>query len=215
MHSGARIKLLSFPALGFAGNRLLKMPRTSGLYRVAWGFYLLLGVGGLVGLAAQGRRIDLRLLVDPQSWWIDVGLGLVSGSVLLLIWLAARRRLAAARELEEVLARLLQLVRRPEVVALAVISALAEEVAFRGALQGAIGWVGAAAIFGLLHIGPGAAFRVWSAYALLGGVSFGIIADQRHALLGPILGHLIVNLVQLRRLADVHQGDTAGLLPDD
>ena len=191
------------------------MPRTSSLYRVAWGFYLLLGLGGLVGLAAQGRRIDLRLLVDPASWWIDLALGLASGLVLLALWLLARRKLASAHELEEVLARLLQLVSRPEVVALAVISAVAEEVAFRGALQGAIGWVGAAAIFALLHFGPGSAFRLWSGYALLGGLTFGLLAYERQALLAPILGHLIVNLVQLRRLADVHRGDTAGLLPDD
>ena len=176
------------------------MPRTSRLYRIAWGFYLLLGLGGLVGLAAQGRRIDVRLLVNPASWWIDLGLGLVSGLVLLAIWLLARRKLASAHELEEVLARLLQLVSRPEVIALAVISAVAEEVAFRGALQGAIGWIGAAAIFALLHFGPGAPFRLWSGYALLGGIVFGAIAATRQALLAPILGHLIVNLVQLRRL---------------
>jgi hypothetical protein len=191
------------------------MARPSGLYRIAWGFYLLLSVGGLVGLAAEGRRIGLRLLVDPASWWTDVGLGLLSGGALLALWLVARRRLTAATELEAVLARLLQLVSRPEVVALAVISAVAEEVAFRGALQGAIGWVGAAVIFALLHIGPGRPFRLWSAYALLGGLTFGSLAQTRQALLAPILGHLIVNLVQLRRLADVHRGDTAGLFPDD
>ena len=98
---------------------------------------------------------------------------------------------------------------------LATMPGLAEEVAFRGALQGAIGWIGAAVIFALLHFGPGAPFRLWSGYALLGGLTFGVIAFERQALLAPILGHLIVNLVQLRRLADVHRGDTAGLLPDD
>lgn len=172
---------------------------------------MLLALGGLVGLAALGRRIDLRLLLDPASWWIDAGLGVVAGAGLLLVWLLVRRLFAAARRLEETLGRLLGPVRRDERVALALISAVAEEVAFRGALQGAIGLVPAAVIFALLHVGPGAPFRIWSAYALAGGLAFGWLAAAREgALLAPIVGHLVVNVVQLRRLGGRHPGDTAG-----
>jgi hypothetical protein len=39
--------------------------------------------------------------------------------------------------------------------------------------------------------------------------------ELRQALLGPIVGHLMVNLVQLRRLADARGDDTAYLVPDD
>jgi membrane protease YdiL (CAAX protease family) len=189
--------------------------RPSRFYRVAWAFYLVLALGGLVGLAAQGERIEWRLLVDPASWWLDLAAGMASGSALLAGWLVARRFLAPARELEQVMARLLGRTTRHEVVALATISALAEEVAFRGALQHAIGWLGAAALFALLHIGPRAPFLLWSLFALAGGLAFGWIMELRQALLGPIVGHLIVNLVQLRRLADARGDDTVGLLPDD
>ena len=186
---------------------------TTRFYRAAWAFYLLLALGGLVGLAALGRRIEPRLLVDPATWWLDVGLGLGAGVALLLLWLVVRRLFGAARRLEETLDRLLGPVRREELVALAVISAVAEEVAFRGALQGAIGWQWAAVVFALLHVGPGAPFRLWTAYALAGGLVFGWLAEERGALLAPILGHLVVNLVQLRRLGGRRPGDTAGHLP--
>jgi uncharacterized protein len=189
--------------------------RSSRFYRVAWAFYLVLALGGLVGLAAQGVVVGPRLLVDPASWWLDLGWGLAAGVTLLAAWLAARRLLAPARELERVMARLLGRTTRQEVVALALISALAEEVVFRGALQHAIGWVGAAAVFALLHVGPRAPFLLWSLFALLGGLVFGWIMELRQALVGPIVGHLMVNLVQLRRLSEAHGDDTAYLIPDE
>lgn len=189
--------------------------KSSSAYRIAWIFYLVLAVGGLVGLAAQERRIDLRLLVDPASWWFDLGLGLAAGGALLGGWVVTRRRYEPARRLEEILARLLGPIDRAETVSLAIISALAEEIAFRGALQHAIGWLPAAAIFALLHLGPGPPFRTWSLFALAGGIAFGGLMELRQALLAPILGHLIVNLIQLRRLSDVRASDTAGLFPDD
>jgi hypothetical protein len=189
--------------------------RSSRFYRVAWAFYLVLALGGLVGLAAQGERITLRLLFDPASWWLDLVWGVGTGAALLGAWLLARRFLAPARELETIMARLLGHTTREEIVALAAISAIAEEVAFRGALQHAVGWIGAAALFALLHIGPRAPFLLWSGFALAGGLAFGWAMELRQALLGPIVGHLLVNLVQLRRLSDLRGDDTAGLFPDE
>ena len=150
--------------------------------------------------------------IDPAPDPARAGVPLLA---LLGAWLAARRLFAPARELETIMARLLGHTTREEIVALAAISAIAEEVAFRGALQHAVGWVGAAAIFALLHIGPRAPFLLWSGFALGGGLAFGWAMELRQALLGPIVGHLLVNLVQLRRLADLRGDDTAGLFPDE
>jgi len=49
----------------------------------------------------------------------------------------------------------------------------------------------------------------------LTNVVFGWMAELRQALLGPIVGHLVVNLVQLHRLAGTRRDDTVGLLPDE
>jgi len=183
-------------------------------YRLAWAFYLVLAVGGLVGMAALGKPIGLRLLVDPASWWLDLGLGLGSGLLLLALWLVVRRFAPSARRLEETLARLLGRLGGDEVVALALISAVGEELAFRGALQAAIGLVPAALLFALLHFGPGRPFRLWSAYALVGGLAFGLLVAERQALGAAIVGHLIVNLIQLRRLVEVRAADSAGYVPE-
>jgi hypothetical protein len=160
-------------------------------------------------------RLAPRLVAEPASWWLDLAWGAGAGAALLAGWLAARRLLAPARELERIMARLLGRATRQEIVALALISAVAEEVAFRGALQHAVGWLGAAAIFALLHLGPRAPFLLWSLFALAGGLAFGWIMELRQALLGPIVGHLMVNLVQLRRLSDARGDDTAYLIPEE
>ncbi len=173
----------------------------TGFYRAAWGFYLVLALAGLAGLAAQGTRIELTLFVDPGGVGLDLALGVGAGALLLLLWRLAVWRSAAARRLEARLGELLGPIRRDELVALALISALAEEVAFRGALQGAIGYLPAALLFALLHVGPGAEFRLWTLFALAGGLVFGLLALERGALAAAIVAHLVVNLVQLDRIA--------------
>ncbi len=170
-------------------------------YRAAWLFYLFLSIAGLVGLAALGRPIDLRLFVVPERWALDLALGLGAGALLLALWALARWRWASARELERTLGALVGRLGGEEIVALALISALGEEVAFRGALQSWLGLYPAAALFALLHVGPGATFRPWTLFALAGGLVFGALVEQRGSLGAAIVAHLVVNLVQLRRIA--------------
>lgn len=170
-------------------------------YRAAWLFYLFLSIAGLVGLVALGHPVDLRLFVERGSWWLDVALGLGAGALLLALWALLRWRLESARELERVLGALVGRLRGEEIVALALISAVGEEVAFRGALQGWLGLYPAAALFALLHVGPGATFRPWTLFALAGGLVFGALVEQRESLGAAIVAHLVVNLVQLRRIA--------------
>ncbi len=81
------------------------------------------------------------------------------------------------------------------------LSGFAEELFFRGALQGTVGLVGATILFGLLHSGPGKAFRLWTLFALLAGGILGLLMHWRGNLLGPVAGHFLVNAVNLRRLA--------------
>jgi len=54
-------------------------------------------------------------------------------------------------------------------VALAVLSGFAEELFFRGAVQGAFGWLPATLAFAVLHSGPGKAFRLWILFAAIAG----------------------------------------------
>ncbi len=170
-------------------------------YRLAWVFYLVLAIVGLLWVGVQRGRLGLELFVDPGSWWIDLGAGFGAGGALLALWWALRRYVAAARLLEDELARLLAPLAVAEAISLAVISAVAEELFFRGALQGAVGLLPAAVLFALLHAGPGKGFRVWTLFALAGGLVLGALVALRGPLGGAILGHLLVNGVNLVRLA--------------
>lgn len=169
-------------------------------FPIAASFYLALAVTGVVGLGLAHGRLRPELLADPGSWWTDVGLGLGAGALLLGLWELARRLAAGARKVERELGRLIGGLTRSEAAAIAVVSAVAEEVAFRGAFQTWIGWIPSALLFGALHLGPGRHFRWWSLWALAGGLGLGLMVDQRGSLGAAIVAHLLVNAVQLQRL---------------
>ncbi len=88
-----------------------------------------------------------------------------------------------------------------EIVALALLSGLAEEIFFRGAMQAALGWPIATLAFALLHTGPGRAYRAWTLYAALAGLVLAGLVVWRGTLLGAIVAHAVVNGVNLKLLS--------------
>lgn len=171
------------------------------LYRFAWGLYLVLALGGALWIGLRLGVIPLSLFVDRRGWWIDLGAGLAAGLLLLGAWWGAERTFPLARELEARLGEALGPITPSEAVALALLSGFAEELFFRGAVQGALGWGAATVLFGLLHSGPGKAFRLWTLFAVIAGALLGGLMAWRGNLLGPVVGHFLVNAVNLRRLA--------------
>lgn len=179
-------------------------PAPGQLYRLAWVLYLLLGLAGVVWLGVRHRVIPLELFVEPAEWWLDLGLGVGAGLLLLGFWEALRHVVPLARELEESIARVLASVDPAEAVALAVLSGFAEEVFFRGALQGAftwLPWLWSALFFSVLHTGSGRAFRLWTLFAFVAGLVLGLLMYWRGNLLGPVTAHVLVNAVSLSRIA--------------
>lgn len=188
---------------GDGGSRALSF------YALAWVFYLILAVAGLAGWAVQRGTLGLDAFVEPGTWWIDLGLGVGFGAGMLGAWEVLRRVAPGARRVEAEIRRLLGPISRSEAVSLAVMSALAEEVAFRGALQSWLGWVPAAVLFGLAHLGPSRPFRWWTLWALGGGLALGFLVVERGAIGGAIVAHLVVNGVQLLRLRRAAAAATA------
>lgn len=182
-------------------------------YRLAWGLYLAMALAGVVWIGLRERIIPLGLFVDPREWWLDLLLGVGAAVLLLGIWTGAERVLPLARDLEAQLLDLLGPLTRSEAVGLAVLSGFAEELFFRGAVQGAIpgmgGWLVASVVFGLIHTGPGRVFRLWTLFALVAGFLFGGLMAWRGNLLGPVVAHFVVNAVNLSRLAA--RGDSGRL----
>ncbi|MEM6456914.1 MAG: type II CAAX endopeptidase family protein [Acidobacteriota bacterium] len=173
---------------------------TSAVYRAAWVTYLLLALGGVVWLGVErDGPITLDLFISPSGWAFDALIGLAAGGGLLLLWRALATLPSGAR-LESQIAQLLGPLAPGEALALAVVSGVAEEFFFRGAMQTAWGWGWATLIFGLLHTGPGRDFRLWTFFALLAGGVFAWLTIWRGTLMPAILAHVLVNAVNLRRL---------------
>ena len=177
-----------------------QLPRTSNIYRFAWGFYLVLAIGGALWVGSREGVIPLSLFVAAGGWWIDLLLGLAAGGSLICVWRLLRRYLGSARELEAMIAEALGPLGVPEIAALALLSGFAEELFFRGAVQGAWGPLIATLLFALLHTGPGAAMRLWGVFAVFAGAVFAGLMIWRGNLTAPVVAHALVNLVNLRRM---------------
>ena len=152
-------------------------------------------------MGAKNGTIQLDLFLDPGGWWLDLGLGITAGGLLLAVWQVGLRLLPSASALEAKLGEMLRGVDTPEVIALALLSGFAEELFFRGAVQAAWGWPLATLLFALLHVGPGAAFRSWTLFAAIAGLLFAGLMLWRGNLLAPVVAHALVNAINLGRLA--------------
>jgi membrane protease YdiL (CAAX protease family) len=175
------------------------------IYRLAWIFYLFLALGGAIWIGwgnwSQGGQIPAALFFDKSTWWLDLALGLGLGGMLLALWEGLRHWVNRARELEDQLSDVLGPLESGEAISLALISGFSEELFFRGAVQGTLGFTVALVVFTLLHTGPGRAFRLWTGFAALAGALLGGLMIWRGNLLAPVAAHALVNAVNLRRLA--------------
>jgi membrane protease YdiL (CAAX protease family) len=175
-------------------------PRPGELFRLASWVYLVMAVGGLLWIGWQRRAIPLELFVPRSAPWIDVAAGLGAAGALIAAWQVTLRWAPLARGLEERLRQTLGPLATHEALGLALLSGLGEEVFFRGAMQPAWGFVVTTVLFGVLHSGRGREMALWSVSALAAGAVLGGLMAWRGNLLAPVLCHVAVNAVQLRRI---------------
>jgi uncharacterized protein len=89
----------------------------------------------------------------------------------------------------------------PFAFALAVLSSLAEEIFFRGALMPLIGVWGQALVFGLLHPMPRRAW-LYTVFTFVAGLCFGYATLWTGSLIPAIAAHFVINLqgfLEIRR----------------
>jgi membrane protease YdiL (CAAX protease family) len=167
---------------------------------LAWAFYLILAISGAVWIGWRDGSIRRGHFFNPETWWLDAATGVGAAALLLALWEAGRRIFPTARELEQRLAELLGPIELSEVVGLALLSGFAEELFFRGAVQGSWGWLPATVLFALLHTGPGPAFRLWTLFAAVAGMVLAALMIWRGNLLAPVVAHGRLNGINLARL---------------
>lgn len=166
----------------------------------------MLAIVGGIWVSAREGSLTAALFLDPRRWWLDLAAGIAAGAVLLGVWRLLKALLPAGEILEQHFAGLLAGLEPGRAVALAGLSGFAEELFFRGAVQGQWGLLAGSLLFGLLHTGPGAPFRLWTLFATLAGLTLGGLALWSGNLLAPIVAHFVLNAVNLRRLAGAEHG---------
>lgn len=159
-----------------------------------------LAIAAVVWLGLRDGAIELSLFVERPSWLADLGLGLAAAALLVGAWQLGVVFLPGARRLERLVADTVGPLSGAEILVLAALSAFAEELLFRGAVQSQWGLVPATLLFALLHIGPGREFGLWTLFALIAGAVLGALMFWRGVLLAPVAAHFLVNLVGLARL---------------
>jgi membrane protease YdiL (CAAX protease family) len=140
----------------------------------------------------------------PSADWAlpaRVAAGLAFGAGLIALSRVWTARTAAGKALAAELGAVVAGISTGQAVLLALISGIAEEAFFRGALQPRVGWLWASLLFGLAHFHPRRELRVWSLSAALAGLGFGALFDATGDLVAPALAHALVNAVNLRWLA--------------
>lgn len=156
----------------------------------AWAWLGLRDRSEIIPELAVGRHGEL--------WAVGVGLG-VALVISLLVELG-RRYLRSVQDLESRLRANLPELRDGQIVGIALVSAVGEELFFRGAMQDALGPYLSALIFGLMHIRGG--MLLWGVFALLMGLLFGLMVEFGFGLLSVSLAHALINYLSLRRMMD-------------
>ncbi|MAG56308.1 MAG: hypothetical protein CMJ83_08465 [Planctomycetes bacterium] len=127
----------------------------------------------------------------------DVGIGLLVGLGLVTVTWLLVRMLGSLQELEVEFRKVLGPLPLSQILLLALLSGVAEELMFRGAMQPWLGWVATSLIFGGLHFVPSTTFLPWTMFAIGAGFLFGWLFDERQSLIAPMVAHVVVNAINL------------------
>jgi uncharacterized protein len=103
-------------------------------------------------------------------------------------------------ELREMMTSILGPLPFVSLIYLALISAVGEELLFRGAIQPFIGIFWTSLLFGLLHIGPTRQISSWTLWAAVAGLLFGWSYQATTTLVPAIMAHFLVNAYSMIRL---------------
>lgn len=169
------------------------------LYSLLAGFALAMGFmrGNPNLFHCPDRYFQLSIWIELASGTV---LGLTFGAG--IVWISQRLvdkwRWKPALRMHVGLRQLLGVVDAPmgsgEILVLALTSAIAEEVFFRGWLLPAIGLIPSSLIFGALHYAPRTrGMWIWIPMAIGMGLVFGLMFKTFGTLTAPALAHFVIN----------------------
>jgi membrane protease YdiL (CAAX protease family) len=166
---------------------------------------LMYSLMAVIGLSIMEYGHDSLSIAFNFQWtateWQHIALrGLTCGAALLCLSWYFEQSFESFQQLKDLVKNLLGQAPVPAALYLALISAVGEEILFRGALQPALGlWV-TSALFGLMHIGPNGRISSWSIWAFGAGLVIGWMYQESGELWSAMLAHFVVNATSLVRL---------------
>jgi hypothetical protein len=168
----------------------------------------------LLATLATGLALALRdgapwVCPDPwlplppiQALVLSAVLGVVSAVAIIALTRVSVRHFAWAQRLHSELRPVARDLGVGQILMVAGLSSLGEELLFRGLLVPTVGvWLSAAA-FGLAHQMRGPSRWVWAGWATGVGLLLGAIFAMTGSLVGPLLAHALVNAANLTYLRD-------------
>lgn len=176
-----------------------------GIVRMGLFFYGAMGIAALLWrMATPGESILYPSAEAAARAWslpAALGAGVAAGLAAIGVSEALTRWTALGRALSDLLAESIGPLDRANAWLLALASGLAEEMFFRGALQPQVGLLLASLLFGAAHFMPRRELVLWSVFAVLIGLGLGALFEWTGQLAAPIAAHVLVNGVNLPRLA--------------
>ncbi len=139
------------------------------------------------------HRVD-----DPLAW--QIGLGVAAGLAVVLLSRVGSAWFAWSRGLDRWFRDVLGPLDGREIFAMAVLSALAEEIFFRGFLQPRLELVPTAILFGLVHFPFEKRLWPWTISATAMGFAFGYMVETQGTLVAAVLAHFTINYFNLHVL---------------
>ncbi len=174
--------------------------------------FVLLATYLLVALGAAAAVLALRGSFDHPAPWLALGpvashawsaaggVALGAAVVGLSRWLL---RLPVARELADALAPATRALTSGQIVLVALLSSLGEELLFRALLAPYLGVVASSLLFASLHQVRGRARWLWMTFSLFVGLAVALLYRATGSLVGPLVAHALVNALNLHHLREL------------
>ncbi len=161
-----------------------------------------------------------RWLPRPEDAAAHAALGLALGLLVVIFSRVAQRHFDWARALSNEFQSMLGGFARRDAFMMALMSALGEELMFRGVIQSSFpdpffGLLITSGIFAALHVGPSKTFLPWTVMAFVVGLAFGALAILTGDLVAPIVAHGVINFLNLREILGAEGDDLLGPLGGD
>lgn len=192
--------------------------------QTGWSEAALRAAGGYALLAVLATALALALRdgvpwVHPEPWLPELAgreegrvspvglaasalLGLTVATGIITFTRITVRRFEWARRLHSELRPVARDLTLGQILVVAGLSSLGEELLFRGLLVPTTGVILAALLFGLAHQIKGPSRWVWAGWATAVGLMLGAIFALTGSLVGPLLAHAVVNAANLTFLRD-------------